>query len=125
MPQSRSDTGMRINGMSKKLPTDAVRYRSISPKESVAEFVQSIKIQSTRWINENHMSNGKRFSWQRGYGVFSYSRSQINQVVRYIDNQEQHHRLESMTEEYKRILRNLGIEFDDRYVFDDVQPLRG
>ena len=57
--------------------------------------------------------------------MFSYSRSQIDQVIRYINNQEQHHRMESMTEEYKRILRNLGIEFDDRYIFDDVQPLRG
>lgn len=97
----------------------------LSPKESIADLVQSIKIQSSKWINHFHSHTGQSFSWQRGYGVFSYSRSQINQVIHYINNQRQHHRTESMNEEYKRILCNLGIEFDERYIFDEIQPPRG
>ena len=93
----------------------------LNPKEAIADLVQSIKIQSTKWINEKHARKGNMFSWQRGYGAFSYSRSHVGQVIKYINNQEEHHREESLSTEFQRILTNLGIEFDYNYIFEDTE----
>lgn len=77
---------------------------------SLAEAVQKLKGSSSRWM-------GKGFSWQEGYGAFSVSPSQVPVVKRYIQNQEEHHRKRNFEEEFVALLRNCGIDHDDRYVF--------
>ncbi len=76
----------------------------------LAAAVQKLKGSSSRWM-------GKGFSWQEGYGAFSVSPSQAPVVKKYISNQEQHHRKRSFEDEFTALLRNCGIEYDERYVF--------
>jgi REP element-mobilizing transposase RayT len=77
---------------------------------SLAQAVQKLKGSSSRWM-------GRGFSWQEGYGAFSVSASQVPVVKRYIQNQEEHHRKRNFEEEFVAILRNYGIQYDERYVF--------
>jgi len=83
----------------------------------IPDMVQDIKTSSTRWINENKLSAFK-FEWQRGYGAFTHSKSQIDKVIKYITSQEDHHKKISFKIEYMEILRKNDIEFDDRYLFE-------
>jgi putative transposase len=77
---------------------------------TLAQAVQKLKGSSSRWM-------GKGFSWQEGYGAFSVSPSQIPVVTKYIQNQEEHHRKRDFEQEFVALLRNCGIEYDERYVF--------
>jgi len=62
-----------------------------------------------------------KFSWQEGYGAFSFSKSQIPNVIDYIENQDIHHAKRNFTEEYKKILNDFGIEYDQRYIFHEIE----
>jgi len=77
---------------------------------TLAHAVQKLKGSSSRWM-------GHEFSWQEGYGTFSVSSSQVEVVKGYIQNQEEHHRKRSFEEDFVALLRNCGIEYDERYVF--------
>jgi REP element-mobilizing transposase RayT len=77
---------------------------------TLAHAVQKLKGNSSRWM-------GRDFSWQEGYGAFSVSSSQVEVVKGYIQNQEEHHRKRNFEEEFLALLRNCGIECDERYVF--------
>jgi len=77
---------------------------------SLADAVQKLKGSSSRWM-------GRGFSWQEGYGAFSVSPSQIEVVKAYIQKQEQHHTKRDFEHEFVALLRNCGIEYDERYVF--------
>jgi REP element-mobilizing transposase RayT len=92
----------------------------LRPTQSLSALMQNIKRDSSQWINENHFITGK-FSWQEGYGAFSYSKSQISQVVNYIENQEKHHSKQSFLDEYTKILNDFGIEYDEKYIFKAVE----
>lgn len=92
-------------------------FFGMEPPVSVSDAVKAIKANSSRWINENKFLPGK-FQWQEGYGAFSYSKSQRDQVIRYIINQEEHHQRKSFREEYLEMLRKAEVEFDDRYLFE-------
>jgi len=83
---------------------------------SLSELVRDIKANSSRFINEKHWVNG-RFSWQEGFGAFSYSRSQLDEVIRYIQNQQSHHARQTFRDEYLNFLRKFEIAYDERYVF--------
>ncbi len=83
----------------------------------IPNLVEHIKTSSTHWINENKLSHFK-FEWQKGYGVFSYSKSQIKRVSQYIINQDNHHKKKTFKEEYLEILRKNNIEFNEKYLFD-------
>jgi len=89
------------------------------PIQSLSDLIQDIKGESSKWINENRFVHG-RFSWQMGFGAFSYSKSQIGNVIKYIANQEEHHREKSFIQEYREILHVFEIDFDDRYIFKPV-----
>ena len=84
---------------------------------SVADFVKEIKQESSKWIKTKSASL-LEFHWQGGYGAFSVSPSRVEELRRYIENQEEHHRTESFQDEFRRLLRAYGIEFDERYVWD-------
>jgi len=83
----------------------------------ISDFVRDIKANSSRFINEQKWLNGK-FNWQEGYGAFSYSKSQIDKVVDYILNQEEHHKKNSFREEYLELLNKFEIEYVNKYVFE-------
>jgi len=88
----------------------------LKPTIAVADLVRDIKSDSATFINKRRLVHG-RFNWQEGYGAFSYGNSQLNTVVRYIQDQQQHHQKHSFRNEYMALLRKFDIAFDDRYVF--------
>jgi REP element-mobilizing transposase RayT len=83
----------------------------------IPDLVEEIKTSSNSWIKQNKLSKF-HFEWQKGYGAFSHSRSQLDTVVKYVLNQESHHKKKSFKDEYLDILRKNDIEFKDEYVFD-------
>ncbi|MDR3722393.1 MAG: IS200/IS605 family transposase [Candidatus Acidoferrales bacterium] len=85
----------------------------IPPSLSLAKAVLAIKSNSSRWANEQ----GNKFAWQQGYGAFSVSSSRVPAVVRYIQNQESHHRKMTFDAELVALLKKHGIEFDPNFVF--------
>ena len=107
---------LTINGM----PDHLHILFGLRPSQSLSDLMQDIKGDSSRWINQNQFTKG-RFSWQEGYGAFSYSKSQVSRVANYIENQERHHRKISFLEEYRKILDDFGIEYDERYLFKPIE----
>jgi len=85
----------------------------LHPSISLSKAMQEIKGNSSRWLNETQ----RRFAWQEGYGAFSVSQSQRATVIRYIDNQEEHHQKRSFEEEFVALLRKCGMSYDPKYVF--------
>lgn len=92
-------------------------FIGLKPSMAIADLIRDIKNNSSNFINTNKFVVGK-FSWQEGYGAFSYSQSQIEDVYQYILNQENHHTSKSFREEYTQLLRNFEIPFDEKYLFD-------
>lgn len=86
----------------------------------IPELLQDIKGNSSKWINDKRLVYGK-FQWQEGYGAFSYSHSHIDRVVKYIKNQEAHHKEKSFKEEYMELLERFEISYDEKYILRDVQ----
>lgn len=87
---------------------------------SVADLTRDIKAGSSKFINDNRWVKGK-FSWQEGYGAFSYSRSHVESVIKYILNQEEHHKVKSFKEEYLEFLRKFEIQYDEKYLFEWIE----
>lgn len=114
--QNHQHKVLAINGM----PDHLHVFIGMRPVQSLSELMQDIKGSSSKWINEKRFTKHK-FEWQEGYGAFSYSKSQVADVVNYIENQETHHKKESFLEEYKNFLQKFEINFDDRYIFKDVE----
>jgi putative transposase len=83
---------------------------------AVSDLVRDIKNNSTKFVNENKFVKGK-FSWQEGYGAFSYSHSHIKSVYNYILNQEKHHKKKTFREEYLEFLKLFDIDYDEKYLF--------
>ena len=92
-------------------------FIGLHPTVSVSDLTRDIKASSSKFINENKWVLGK-FYWQDGFGSFTYSRSQIDNVSKYIINQPKHHKTWSFKEEYLSMLKKNEIEFDERYLFD-------
>jgi putative transposase len=84
---------------------------------SQAELVERIKKTSSKWIKSLDLRY-RGFFWQRGYSAFSVSASQLGSVVRYVETQENHHRIRTFKEEYREMLKKHGIAFDERFVWD-------
>ena len=94
-------------------------FLGLNVDESVSDLMQAVKRNSSLWINQNHKTQN-RFEWQKGYGAFSYSKSHVNAVINYIKRQEEHHRKKAFREEYKQILRNFDVKYDEQYILQDV-----
>ena len=96
---------------------DHVHMLTLIPASvSIAKAVQLVKGGSSKWLHENIIPL-KNFAWQEGYGAFSVSASQVPEVISYIENQEEHHRIKSFQEEYLSFLRDNNIEYDEKYVW--------
>jgi REP element-mobilizing transposase RayT len=106
---------LAINGM----PDHLHIFIGMRPSQSISDLLQDIKGSSSKWINEKKFLKVK-FEWQEGYGAFSYSKSHVNNVIRYIQNQENHHKKESFREEYLKFLKVFEIEYDERYIFKEL-----
>jgi len=89
----------------------------LNPTISVSETVYHIKRSSSLFINNEKLCFG-HFSWQEGYGGFTYSRSQLDNIYKYIENQEMHHANESFRKEYISMLEKSETEYDPRFLFD-------
>jgi len=107
---------LAINGM----PDHLHVFFGMRPTQSLSDLMQDIKGGSSKWINERKFTR-ERFEWQEGFGAFSYSKSQASQVIEYIHNQELHHQKFSFMEEYKRLLTEFEVDFDERYVFKPLE----
>jgi len=95
-------------------------FFELKPTRTITEIMRIVKSNSSKWINENGFINGK-FSWQEGYGAFSYSRSQRNDVINYIINQEQHHSKVPFKTEYLELLNKFDVEYDNKYLFEFLE----
>ena len=105
-----------INGMS-----DHVHILiGLKPAMALANLVRDIKADSSNFINHKKWVRG-RFSWQEGYGAFSYGHSQLDTIIRYIQNQEHHHRRRSFKDEYLAWLKKFEIPFEEKYVFQFIE----
>lgn len=103
-----------INGMPDHIHI-LIGYR---PTQSLPDLLQDIKGDSSKWINSKDLIKGK-FQWQEGYGAFSYSVSQLPDVINYIKNQEEHHKKKTFLEEYEDFLKKFNIEYEQKYIFKE------
>jgi REP element-mobilizing transposase RayT len=106
---------LAINGM----PDHIHILIGMRPTQSLSELVQDIKGDSSKWINQKGFVQGK-FTWQEGYGAFSYSKSHVDAVIEYVKKQEVHHSKKTFIEEYHDFLKKFEIDFDERYIFKPV-----
>jgi putative transposase len=83
----------------------------------IPDLVNAIKVQSNKWINEKKIPT-RRFKWQVGYGAFTCSHSQLKHLIRYIEQQEEHHRKRNFEEEYKRLLQEHEIDYEAQFLFE-------
>jgi REP element-mobilizing transposase RayT len=93
---------------------------SIKPNIAISDLVRDIKANSSKWINEKGYVIGK-FQWQEGFGAFSYAQSQLDNVIAYINNQEQHHQKKTFKEEYTGLLQKFNVSYDDQYLFEWIE----
>ncbi|MCU0239075.1 MAG: IS200/IS605 family transposase [Pyrinomonadaceae bacterium] len=101
---------LAINGMSEHIHL----LVSLPPTVSISDALKFLKANSSKWMSERF---GKEFAWQIGYGAFSVSRSNVNAVVKYIQNQEEHHQKYDFKEEFLKLLRSHEVEFDENYLW--------
>jgi putative transposase len=105
-----------INGM----PDHLHMLAGFRTNQSIADFMQDVKADSSQWINKNRFCKS-RFEWQSGYGVFSYSKSQVPDVTRYIIDQKEHHKKTCFLDEYKLFLRKFEVDFQEQYIFKEPE----
>ena len=95
-------------------------FVGLRPSMSISDLVRNVKNNSSNFINSKKYVAGK-FSWQEGYGAFSYSQSQIDSVFNYIKNQESHHQKRTFREEYLDMLEKFKVSYDEKYLFDWIE----
>ena len=92
----------------------------MKPNIALSDLVRDIKAGSSKFINDSKWVNGK-FNWQEGYGGFSYSKSHLDNVIKYILNQEEQHKKQTFKEEYHSFLEKFEIEYDEKYLFEWIE----
>ena len=107
---------LAINGM----PDHIHLLIGMRPTQSISDLLQDIKGNSSKWINQKGLVRGK-FSWQEGFGAFSYSKSELPSVIKYIQNQQEHHKHATFREEYLKLLKDFDIDYDERFVFKQIE----
>lgn len=116
LTQNRKAKMLSINCM----PDHTHLFVGFKPTVSIADFIKEIKVESNEFINNKNWVKGK-FKWQEGYGVFSYSHSQIDSVIKYVNNQEEHHQRKTFKQEYLQLLQKFDIQFEERFLFDFME----
>jgi len=95
-------------------------FIGFQPVDHVSELIKVVKGESSKWITERGLIKSG-FRWQEGYGAFSYSRSHIDRVYHYIQNQKEHHKKKTFRQEYIELLKKSYIDYDERYTFKKVE----
>lgn len=107
---------MQINGVE-----DHVHILfGMRPTQALSDLMKQVKQDSSKWINEKGLVRG-RFAWQEGYGAFSYSKRDVPMLIRYIQNQEAHHRVRNFMDEYLELLKEFEVEYDERYIYKPLE----
>lgn len=88
----------------------------LQPDLALSDLIRDVKAGSSGFINRKRWVRG-RFEWQEGFGAFSYSRSHLDTVIRYIQNQQKHHARKTFRQEYEELLQKFGVSYDKRYIF--------
>lgn len=113
--QNNGHKMLQINGM----PDHVHEFFGMRPTQSLSELMKQVKGDSSKWINEQgYLKN--RFSWQAGYGAFSYTKVDVPKIINYVKNQKEHHRTKSFQDEYLELLKSFDIEYDERYIFNSI-----
>jgi putative transposase len=113
--QNNNHKLLAINGM----PDHIHILIGLRPAQSISDLMKDMKQSSSKWINENKLTRG-HFEWQEGYGAFSHSKSQINQGINYIQNQELHHKKKTFIEEYIDFLEKFEVDYDEKFIFKEL-----
>ena len=107
---------LRINGVENHIHM----LLNIQPNIALSDLMRDVKANSTKWINEQGFCKHS-FRWQEGFGAFTYSISQIDNVINYIDNQEERHKTKTFKSEYLSLLKNFEVEYKEEYLFDFLE----
>jgi putative transposase len=114
--QNNNHKMLAINNM----PDHVHMLVGLNPAQSISDLMRLVKGDSSEWINKEKLTLQK-FQWQEGYGAFSYSKSHIDTVVKYIHNQQEHHQKINFLDEYRQMLTNFSIDFDEQYIFKEPE----
>ena len=109
----KNQKSLAVNGM----PDHVHVLVGLKPSMNISELIRDIKSSSSNFINEKNFI-GSHFSWQEGYGAFSYSQSNYGNVIDYIKNQKQHHQNKTFRQEYFAFLKKFNIPFEEKYLFE-------
>jgi putative transposase len=102
------------------MPDHTHIFFGLRPQKAIADLLRVVKAESSRFVTDKDLIRGK-FDWQEGYGAFSYCRREVNTIVRYVMNQEEHHRRLSFNEEYRSFLEEFQIPYDEHYLFQWIE----
>jgi putative transposase len=111
--KGKNQKSIIVNGVSDHVHV----FVGLKPSMKISDLVRDIKNNSSNFINEQNWIDG-HFSWQDGYGAFSYSHKQIENVYKYVLNQETHHQKQTFRDEYLELLRKFEIGYDEKFLFD-------
>jgi REP element-mobilizing transposase RayT len=111
--QNKGQKMLAINGISNHIHI----FINMKPNCCLSDLVREVKKSSNEFINENKLTKSK-FSWQEGYGAFSYNHSQIDIIIKYVMNQKEHHKKQNFRDEYIKFLKDFYIQYDEKYLFD-------
>lgn len=114
--QNNEHKMLQINSM----PDHIHIFIGMRPNQSISALVQNLIAESSKWIKENDFCRSA-FAWQEGFGAFSYSKSHVPDVIRYIQNQGAHHKKETFLDEYRQMLKAFEIEYDEQYIFKEPE----
>lgn len=114
--QNNKHKMLQINSM----PDHIHIFIGMRPDQSISALVQNVKAESSKWIKENKFCLSA-FAWQEGFGAFSYSKTHADRVIRYIQNQEAHHKKEPFLDEYQKILKAFAVDYEERYIFKELE----
>ena len=116
--QNNKSKMLAINGM----PDHIHIFIGYKPTIAIPDLIKDIKLASGSWINEKGLTP-HRFNWQEGYGAFSYRLRDVDEICKYIQNQESHHHKKTFSEEYTGLLNDFAVEYDNKYLFDFFDDL--
>lgn len=111
--QNKKQKMLAVNG----IPNHIHFLIGMKPSCCLSDLVREIKKSSNEFVNENKLSKFN-FSWQEGFGAFSYSHSQLNDVIAYIMKQKEHHKKRTFKDEYMEFLNHFKVEYEERYLFE-------
>ncbi|MBD1364840.1 IS200/IS605 family transposase [Mucilaginibacter sp. ZT4R22] len=114
--QENNHKMLQINTM----PDHIHIFIGMRPHQSISALIQNVKTESSKWVKAQNVCSVP-FAWQEGYGGFSYAKSQVPDVIRYIQNQEKHHKKRTFLEEYREFLTKFEIEWEEQYIFKELE----